>query len=139
MRDKYFLDTNVLVYSFDSSARGKNRIARDLIENALVNRKGVISYQVVQEFLNVALRKYEVPLSVTEARNFYLKVLKPLCVLQSSSLLTLRALTVDEEGGCQWYDALIIAAAIESGAKILYSEDLQDNRRFEGVVTRNPF
>jgi predicted nucleic acid-binding protein len=56
MNGRFFLDTNVFVYSFDSDAPEKARRAGGLIREALAARKGVISFQVVQEFFNVALR-----------------------------------------------------------------------------------
>ena len=58
MSDRFFLDTNIFVYSFDRSARGKARAAATLIRKALTTQKRMISYQVVQEFFNVALRRF---------------------------------------------------------------------------------
>lgn len=52
MSDRFFLDTNIIVYSFDSSQPGKQLIAKKLIQDALQNQSGCISYQVIQEFLN---------------------------------------------------------------------------------------
>ena len=139
MSKPYFLDTNILVYSFSSHEPEKQARAQELISDALVHRKGVISYQVVQEFLNVALKRFPTPLTVNEARNYYLKVLKPLCAIDSSPLLTLRALTVQEETQFQWYDSLVIASSLESGCRVLYSEDLQDGRVVDSVEIQNPF
>ena len=63
----YFLDTNIFVYSFDSTAPGKQNIATDLIQDALKSQRGVISSQVVQEFLNVALWKFARPMNASDA------------------------------------------------------------------------
>jgi predicted nucleic acid-binding protein len=52
MSDRFFIDTNVFIYSFDSGSSAKAKLARELIQDALDSGKGVISYQVVQEFLN---------------------------------------------------------------------------------------
>jgi len=49
------------------------------------------------------------------------------------------AVHVHESAQLHWYDSLIVAAALESGARLLYSEDLQDGRRFAGLTIRNPF
>jgi predicted nucleic acid-binding protein len=54
--DKYFLDTNILVYTFDSNDILKRKHSQHLLEHALETQLGVISYQVVQEFLNVSSR-----------------------------------------------------------------------------------
>ena len=64
MKGKYFLDTNILVYTFDQSQLQKQEISRNLVKNALNNQSGCISYQVIQEFLNIASRKFANPLSV---------------------------------------------------------------------------
>lgn len=64
MSADYFLDTNVLVYSFDENAPAKQDAARQLIAGALRQGCGVISWQVVQEFLNVVLHKWEKPMCV---------------------------------------------------------------------------
>ena len=79
MKGRTFLDTNILVYSFDQRAQRKRIIAQQLIADALENRNAVISTQVVQEFLNVALRKFETPMSTGEAQLFLSNVLDPLC------------------------------------------------------------
>ena len=70
MKDRYFLDTNLFVYSFDRSAPAKAKRARDLIEDTVTTRKGIVSYQVVQEFLNVALRRFERPMKPPDAEQY---------------------------------------------------------------------
>ena len=75
----FFLDTNVFVYSFDSSAPAKQQTARQLVQTALRGQRGVISTQVVQEFLNLALRKFRQPMTVSDARDYLRSVLIPLC------------------------------------------------------------
>lgn len=67
MSADYFLDTNVLVYSFDDREPTKRDTAQKLIAQALRQGCGVISWQVVQEFLNVALHKWEVPMTTGDA------------------------------------------------------------------------
>ena len=62
MSGKYFLDTNIFVYSFDSSAPAKRERALGLIREAVATGAGVMSYQVVQEFFNVALGRFSRPM-----------------------------------------------------------------------------
>ena len=78
LRGRFFLDTNVLVYSFDPESPDKQRRAQTLIQEALRSQRGVISTQVVQEFLSLAVRKFAHPMSVTEAREYLRSVLAPL-------------------------------------------------------------
>ena len=68
MNAKFFLDTNIFVYSFDHSSAAKNRRAAQLIRQAVATRKGIVSYQVVQEFFNLALRR-ALPMKVAEAEH----------------------------------------------------------------------
>ena len=67
MSDKAFLDTNIFVYSFDLTAPKKSAVAGSLIRSALQSQTGVVSYQVVQEFFHVALRRFAQPMHPAEA------------------------------------------------------------------------
>ena len=69
MNDRFFLDTNIFVYSFDQTAPAKSRKATQLIRKALTTQKGVISYQVVQEFFNVALKRFSQPMQPPTPNN----------------------------------------------------------------------
>jgi predicted nucleic acid-binding protein len=139
MSDKFFLDTNVFVYAFDPSASAKARQADDLIRLALNSGRGVISYQVVQEFFNVAYRRFPEPMRGELAEVYFLDVLGPLCAVQSSAELFVQSLRAFGRYRMQWFDALIVAGAIEAKCSILYSEDFQHGQKFEGVEIRNPF
>ena len=139
MSAKFFLDTNLLVYSFEEGELAKRDRARQLIEQALETRQGVISWQVVQEFLNVALHKWQKPMTAADAREFLQAVLNPLCTVYPSAEIWNSALRIAEESQYRFYDTLIVASAIQSGATILYSEDLQDGRRFGPLQICNPF
>lgn len=135
----YFLDTNILAYRFDLAALKKKEIADRLITDALETQHGIISTQVVQEFVNLALRKFARPMNVAECREYLQTVLLPLCRYYPSNSSYERALQIVEETGYHFYDALILAAAIESGCRTLYSEDLQHGRKVQGLTILNPF
>lgn len=139
MNDRFFLDTNVVVYTFDPHAPSKRGRAQQLLSEALERRTGFISTQVIQEFLNVALRKFDPPLRPVDARVYIDGVLEPLCEVFPSMELYRVALRVHGRWGYSFYDSLIIAAAIEGKAEILYSEDLQANQALEGLQIVNPF
>lgn len=139
MSDRFFLDTNIIVYSFDQSSVPKAEVAERLLRQGLVTRKGAISYQVVQEFFNVAHRRSPGPMRLEEAQQFLSTVLRPLCIIHSSPALFHKALQLVDRFRVQWYDALIVAGAIEAKCGILYSEDFQNGQKFEGLEVRNPF
>lgn len=139
MSGKFFLDTNIIIYSFDHSAPAKRQKARALIAEAMDSGNGVISFQVVQEFLNVALKKFSVPLSIHDARNYLTHILLPLCAVFPDSSFYSQTLDIKEKSDYSLYDCMIIQAAIESECKILYSEDLQNGHKISGLTIRNPF
>lgn len=139
MSARYFLDTNIFVYSLDPVEPRKARVAEELVTHGVGSRLGVISYQVVQEFMNVSLRQFRASMTVTEIEVYFLKVLLPLMTIPSSSGLFLEALRLQKANQIAWYDSLIVAAAIQGGCGVLYSEDLQHGRRFGDLVIQNPF
>jgi predicted nucleic acid-binding protein len=137
--DRFFLDTNILVYSFDRSDPDKQQRSLDLVENALESRNGVISYQVIQEFLNVALRRFRKTLPPAEARIFLNRVLIPICEVYPDDRLYAEALSIVEETGWGFYDSLIVSSAAAAGCARLWTEDLEDGSVIRGVEIRNPF
>jgi len=139
MKDRFFLDTNVLVYSFDDEAPEKREKAIKLVRSALESRKGVISWQVLQEFLNVALHRFTKPMSTRDAEEYLQTVLVPLCRVMPSQELFRDALLIKNETRYRFFDSLVVAAALRSGAKTLYSEDLQHGRAIRGLTIQNPF
>ncbi len=139
MSDRFFLDTNIFVYSFDQSAPAKARRAAQLIREALTTQKGVISYQVVQEFFNVALKRFSQPMQAADAGQYLIAVFRPLLAVHSSQALYAEALFLHAQSGLSWYDSLIVSAAIQARCEILFSEDLQHGQRFGGLQVRNPF
>jgi predicted nucleic acid-binding protein len=139
MNDRFFLDTNIFVYSFDQSTPHKTEKADHLISRGVTTGKGIISYQVVQEFFNVAYRRFPEPMHLEQAERFLTAVLRPLWAVYSSPALCLRALQILERFRVQWYDALIVAGALEAKCGILYSEDFQNGQKFDDLEIRNPF
>lgn len=135
----FFLDTNIFIYSFDSRAPAKKRIALALIRNALESQRGIISTQVVQEFLNVATGKLEVSFQPRDAKEYLAQVLAPLCQVFPTFELYDRAITIRELYGLSFYDSLIVCGALQAGCKTLVTEDLQAGQRFESVTVLNPF
>ena len=133
-----FLDSNVLLYLFSQEDATK-KAAVAVVGDALRQRSGQISFQVVQEVLNGIFRLPAQPVSAEDARLFLRETLVPLWTVDPSQTLYERALVVHERYRYAFHDALIIAAALESGCTRLLSEDFQDGQRIEGVTIENPF
>ncbi len=139
MSASFFLDTNIFVYSFNGTASPKSRRSTQLIRHAIEARTGIVSYQVVQEFFNVAFRGSPPAMTIAEAEQYLATVFRPLLAVHSSHALYAEALHVRNRYRVSWYDSLIVAAAIKAGCSILYTEDLQDGQQFGGLRIENPF
>jgi predicted nucleic acid-binding protein len=137
MSARFFLDTNVFVYSFDSGAKAVR--ANDLIRKAISSRDGVVSFQVVQEFMNVALRRFANPMTVSDAEQYLGTVFRPLLAIHSSQSLYGEALRLKGRYSFSWYDSLVVAAAAESECSILYSDDMQHGLQIRTLQIHNPF
>jgi predicted nucleic acid-binding protein len=134
-----FLDTNIFVYLFDETDRRRREIARRLVHEGIESGEACISFQVVQETLAVLTGKLKKRATPAEARSFLAGVLVPLWRLMPSPALYARGLELRERYGLGFYDALIVAAAIEGGCMRLWSEDMQDGLRVDRLTIRNPF
>jgi predicted nucleic acid-binding protein len=139
MSDRVFVDTNIFVYAVFTDGDPRTAVAIHLINLLLQRQNGVISCQVVQEFLNVVLTKFKKPLPVPLAREYVATVFQSLHVMHSSLSLFTGAIDISVRYHLSWYDSLIVAAASEAKCSILYSEDLQHAMRFDGVRVENPF
>ena len=139
MSARFFLDTNIFVYSFDTSSPKKAVQSTKLIRSAIETRGGIVSYQVVQEFFNVALRRFAKPMSTADAEQYLSTTFRPLLSVDSSPALYGEALRFGAWFGLAWYDSLIVASAIEGQCDVLYSEDFQDGQQFGRVLISNPF
>ena len=136
----FFLDTNVFVYAWLASEPLKKQRALQLVEQALASHLGCISYQVIQEFANVALRKFARRFTTNEYKQFIEVAMQPLNRVASSTVLVHVALDLQAETRYGFYDSLMLAAALQSGAQVVYTEDLQHNQMVRGSLRIvNPF
>lgn len=139
MSIKFFLDTNILVYSFDEKEKAKQKIAINLIGQALETGLGIISFQVIEEFLNVATRKFVKPLTTPDAQTYLQKILIPLCQVYPDSELYQETLFIAKSNGYSFYDSLILASAIRGNCTKIYTEELHDGQKIASLSIVNPF
>ncbi len=129
---KPFLDTNILVYAQLDDPRSERALK-------LVEAGGVISAQVLNEFVNVFMRKLrrqwrDIEDALADVRDALDTDVVPL-----TAETTAAALALARDHGFAFYDALIVASAIEAGCTTLYSEDMQHGRVIGGLTVINPF
>lgn len=139
MSAEIFLDTNIFVYQLDASDPRKQGIASRLVRDALETGSACISFQVVQECLNVALSKASVPLSPDQARRYLDAVLLPLMEVTSNAALYHRALDAQARWRFSFHDSLIVASALLAGCRTLMSEDLQHGQVLDSLTVIDPF
>jgi predicted nucleic acid-binding protein len=139
MSAEFFIDSKVFVYHLDSTDQRKHEAAGQIVRKALATGNACISSQVVQECLNVALRKAEVALPPEDARRYLDAVLLPLMQVTPSEALFHRALDVQARWRFGFYDSLIIAGAMAAGCRTLLSEDLQHGQRLGNLKIMDPF
>lgn len=139
MSDGDFIDSNIFVYLVDPTDPAKRRTAEDLISAAVEGGTASISFQVVQETLNVMTRRLQRLVTMDDARRFLVEVLIPLWRIMPTQALYERALDIQARYRYSFYDSLIIAAALSAGCVRLLSEDLQHGQRIEGLTIENPF
>ncbi len=133
--ERVFVDTNILLYAHDLDADEKHVKAKKLMME-LWHRDPlpVISIQVLQE-LYVNLCRQQIPDKICkDLISDYLEW----NVIENSASLLLEGIRIRERYKLSLWDALIIAAAQQSGCETLYSEDLNDGQTFDTVTVRNP-
>jgi len=131
-----FIDTNILIYADSADAGDKQSRASALIAQYLRDGDGVISTQVLHEFVNAAIRKLALPLDLVRMRvrlysRFETVNASPAAVLDALDLHALHKISI--------WDALILQAARQSGCVQLLTEDLQAGAVMGGVRIVNPF
>jgi predicted nucleic acid-binding protein len=137
MPDKFFVDTNILLYAHDRSAGVKHERARQLLERLWTSGEGVLSTQVLQELCINLRRKIAHPLPVEEIRQIIQDYLSWEIVVNTPAS-TLHALEIEVRYKMSFGDALILHAAESAGAAVVYSEDLATGQKYGAVQVVNP-
>lgn len=137
MSAKTFVDTNILIYAHDVDAGAKHATAKDILRDLWAERTGVLSVQVLQEFYVNVTRKIAAPLSKHSARTVVSNY-APWCGETTSAEIS-AAFRIEDASQISFWDALIVASAINAGAEIILSEDLNRGQRIAGVLIENPF
>ena len=130
--DRAFFDTNVLVYAF-SAGDSRQSVALGLLLSG-----GAVSIQTLNEFVNVITGKMKTPWLETLLS---LDTVRQLCLPPIPTTLAIhhRGLHIAQATGYHIYDSLMLAAAIEGGCTVFYSEDMDDGHVIDTLTIRNPF
>jgi predicted nucleic acid-binding protein len=131
-----FIDSNIFIYAEDDDEQAKRDIARELIMQLARGRRGVVSTQVLMEY--VAAGRRRLGLSLPQCRQTALAICRFEVALIRPELV-LDALDLASSYSLSHWDALIIKAAAVSGCRVLLTEDLQHGQTIDGVTIHNPF
>jgi predicted nucleic acid-binding protein len=136
MSVRSFFDSNVILYADDKHSRSKQRRSIDLIEEHRRAGTGVVSNQVLQEYFSVVTRKLGLPATAARKKveffsRFQVATTRPQDILAAIDLHRLH--------GISFWDAMIIRASQATGCPVIFSEDMQHGRDFEGTRIVNPF
>lgn len=136
MKDKIFLDTNILVYLFDNNFPKKKKITKKIIESIIVDSTPIISTQVMQEFYVTITKKLKMdPIVAKEALRYFEKF----DIVNVDSKLIAEAIDCSIINQLSFWDSLIIVAAESAKCNYLYSEDLNDGQIIRSVKIINPY
>lgn len=133
-----FVDASVLVYAFDASAGKKKAVAEQLLARFWESGVGCLSVQVLQEFFVTVTRKVAHPLSVDEAAD-RVREFATWKVFAPTANDVLGAIALQKQSKLNFWDAMVLQAAAESGCDVVWTEDLNDGQVIRGVRIRDPF
>lgn len=131
-----FLDTNILLYAIDDADMRKQRIALDLIESCAQQQSGVLSTQVLLEYVANLTRKYKVS---RQTAALMAAAFAEWSVVDGDLTLVMLAMARSAESSLSIWDAMVLEAALRAGARTLYSEDMNAGQQYGGLTIVNPF
>jgi len=131
MRDKIFIDTNILLYLYDREGKKKSQ-AKEILKS-----NHCISTQVLNEFANISIKKFQ--LSGNELDDILQKIIEKTTLFLFNEQTIELAIKIQNRYNFQYYDSLIISTALENSCNILYSEDMQHHQKIDTLTIVNPF
>jgi predicted nucleic acid-binding protein len=132
-----FVDTNVLVYAYDSSTGEKHKRAKALLKQLWEHKSGCLSVQVLQELYVNLTCKVAYPIDSESAT----QIIADLCTWQihaPDGSDVLGAIRIQQHHQLSFWDAMILRSAAEMGCGVLWSEDFSNGQVYDGVKVINP-
>ncbi len=133
-----FVDTNVLVYAYDTSAGDRRESAMRLVGELGESRSGCLSLQILQEFFVTVTTRIPNRLSRTDARRL-VSDFATWPLHEPSAADVLGAIDIHDDLRISFWDAMVVRSAAQMGCAKLWSEDLNDGQTYQGVKVTNPF
>lgn len=137
MSDRYFIDTNILVYANDRSEKEKQVRAKQILLQGITEENIVVSTQVLSEFYVTVTQKIQTTLSTDVAKK-EIRLLKAIDIVEIDFNLVMQAINISKKNTLSYWDSLIVAAALKANCTILYSEDMNPDQIIDSVRIENP-
>jgi predicted nucleic acid-binding protein len=135
MKDKYFIDSNILIYAHTMQDERKKAIAQQILS---LNEEVLLNTQVINESINVFIKRFNIPFGQIEKIIEEIILYLPVRTINESTIKF--GLELHNKYHYSYYDALIISSALQNKCSVLYSEDLHHNQKIENTLTIiNPF
>ena len=135
MKDKYFIDSNILIYAHTMQDERKKAIAQQILS---LNEEVLLNTQVINESINVFIKRFNIPFGQIEKIIEEIILYLPVRTINESTIKF--GLELHNKYHYSYYDALIISSALQNKCSVLYSEDLHHNQKIENALTIiNPF
>jgi predicted nucleic acid-binding protein len=138
MTGKCFIDTNILVYAYDTSEPEKQQSALSILDSLMIPQRGYISTQVLSEFIVVVTKKIPNPLTLEQAERSIHRLCQSLIVLQINEAIIIEALRGVKVHHLSFWDSMIWATAKLNQVGIVLCEDFSTNSVIEGIRFVNP-
>ena len=122
MKDKSFVDSNILIYAHTKQDEKKRKIAQEILYLDLI----IGNTQVINESINVFIKRFKIPLIEIQQIVDQIFLYLPVKIIDSLTIQT--GMKICSKYFYSYYDSLIIASALQHGCSILYSEDLQQSK-----------
>ncbi|MCI4406824.1 MAG: PIN domain-containing protein [Sulfuricurvum sp.] len=130
------MDTNILIYAYSEDEPKKQSVALQLLDS--FENNVIISKQVINELSNILLKKFK--LDSDQVENVLLEIDNVLPIVDFDLTTQIKALKLKDRYQFQYYDALIVATALENNCTVVYSEDMQHEMLIDGSLNIiNPF
>ena len=135
-RQRFSVDTNILIYSIDQDAGPRHEQARALMD-ALADTDCVLSLQALGEFFHAVTRKAKMPAEEAAAMVDDWMELFPVAAADRRTLRD--AIDLKNTHAFGFWDAMLVETARVAGVTRFLTEDMQDGRRVGSMRLENPF
>lgn len=137
--EKFFVDSNILIYYHDNTEKEKHEKAKQFVSEKIMEKGFFLSNQIIAEFYFHITTKKELPLSFSKAREILIDfIISGVNIVSYSPLTVVEATRLQEEFKIHFWDALIVATMKEQNIEAIYTENVNDFKKIPWIRAKNP-